>query len=211
MVVVENDGFDCYKPAEDSLATKHEPPTPTRTAFPEPFVPGNTHRYSSHEHSSSEKMTESAKTSDTDLEMNNLSLPTIRGVRNRKPSRKERYLRIIGWIRRFSSLSAEEQHLEDEYWKEHWCVRSGMPWRKTRQFFLFLLLGSVPSGSLYLGNSAVAQLSQSTHKGLSSRGLWLVLNWILQVAFARRPFNDLDNIYFYFVSLTTNMRSHVRY
>ncbi|KAF8322206.1 hypothetical protein DL93DRAFT_2072073 [Clavulina sp. PMI_390] len=31
-------------------------------------------------------------------------------------------------------------------------------------------------------------------------GLWLVLNWVLAVSFARKPFNKMDNIYYYLVS-----------
>jgi hypothetical protein len=32
-------------------------------------------------------------------------------------------------------------------------------------------------------------------------GLWLVLNWVLMVCFARRPLNAFDNVFFYLVRL----------
>jgi len=42
-------------------------------------------------------------------------------------------------------------------------------------------------------------------------GLWLVLNWVLMVCFARRPFNILDDVFFYLVRLLVILDARLTY
>lgn len=138
VVVVENGGFKCYKPllvprdeedGEDEGDEDGESPG-TGLNSSESTRNANQHTSDGRYLSPSKKAVESVKTLDTDLEMNDLSLPGLHshhhhgdhGPQGKKARRKERWLRYLGWdhVRKFSSLSAEEKHMEAEYWKERW-------------------------------------------------------------------------------------------
>lgn len=99
VVVVENGGFKCYKPA----ALDEAQPRST---------------------GSSQSVHDKGDTSsvNTDLEMNDVAgrdpttLPTsARGG--------DGWRRFVGWhyVRRFGDLSEKQKNLEDNYWRDRWC------------------------------------------------------------------------------------------
>lgn len=101
VVVVDNDGFKCYKnlpPPEDG--ENHH------TRFAD--LPNTMDDRSS---------------VNTDVELNDLAGGDQVSL-SAKAKRQERWRRFIGWhyVRRFQSLSKKQKSLEDEYWRERWCV-----------------------------------------------------------------------------------------
>lgn len=124
VVVVENEGFRCYKPI---LFPQSEGDTPASsgTAHHDSNSSGNGNHSNSEGRYPSRKRADSVKTMNTDLEMNDFTLPgSSHKPGERRATRRERCLRYLGWdhVRKFSTLSAEEKHLEAEYWKERWFV-----------------------------------------------------------------------------------------
>lgn len=99
VVVVENGGFKCYKPATMNEA-QSDPITASKSA-----------------HDKGD-----ASSVNTDLEMNDVAgrdpttLPT-------SAHRRDRWKRFVGWhyVQRFGDLSEKQKHLEDNYWRDRWC------------------------------------------------------------------------------------------
>lgn len=99
IVVVDNDGFKCYKHLQ--------PPEDAQNHHAQFTDPPNT--------------TDDRSSVNTDIELNNLAEPTSLCTRGK---RQEGWHRFIGWhyVRRFQSLSEKQNSLEDEYWRERWYV-----------------------------------------------------------------------------------------
>lgn len=101
LVVVDNDGFKCYK----HLQTPEDGP--------------NQHA----QHSDLPKAMDDRSSVNTDVELDDLA-GGDRASLSAKGKRRERWRRFIGWhyVRRFRSLSEKQKSFEDEYWRERWCV-----------------------------------------------------------------------------------------
>jgi hypothetical protein len=101
VVVVDNDGFKCYK----HLQTPEDRPKQHAQSSDLP-----------------DTMDDHASLN-TDIELNDLA-GGDRTSLSAKGKRRERWRRFIGWhyVRRFQSLSEKQKSFEDEYWRERWCV-----------------------------------------------------------------------------------------
>lgn len=124
VVVVENGGFKCYKPAELDEAQSH----PLSSSQPV--------------HDKGD-----ASSVNSDLEMNDVAgrdpttLPT-------NPRGGDGWRRFVGWhyVRRFGDLSEKQKHLEDNYWRDRWCGHFSAFYPILILLILFnVFLGSAPN------------------------------------------------------------------